>query len=105
MEIYHEIYWNSWRKITLQHTDIPARSKTRKSRKFFSEIFKSEFSTLAVGQNRKLRNKNTRNNISKISEVSEFPIYHFFIFQKTISVLQQAIQYFISMLCFVFKAF
>ena len=35
------------------------RSKTwkcRKTRKFFSEIFKSEFSILAVGQNRKLGN-------------------------------------------------
>ena len=34
---------------------------------FFSEIFKSEFSILAVGQNRKLENKKTRNNISEIS--------------------------------------
>ena len=62
------------------------RSKTRKTRKFFSEIFKSEFSILAVGQNRKLGNKKTRNNISEISEiskVSEFPICQFFIFQKT----------------------
>ena len=62
------------------------RSKTRKTRKFFSEIFKSEFSILAVGQNRKLGNKKTRNNISEISEiseVSEFSICHFFIFQKT----------------------
>ena len=30
----------------------------------------------------KLRNKETRNSISKISEVSEFLIYHFFSFQK-----------------------
>ena len=63
-----------------------ARSKTRKprkSRKFFLEIFESEFSILAVGQNRKLGNKKTRNNISEISEVSEFSICHFFIFQKT----------------------
>ena len=59
-----------------------ARSKTWKSRKFFPEIFKSEFSILAVGQNRKLENKKTRNNISEISEVSEFSICHFFIFQK-----------------------
>ena len=62
------------------------RSKTRKTRKFFSEIFKSEFSILAIGQNRKLGNKKTRNNISEISEiskVSEFPICQFFIFQKT----------------------
>ena len=46
-----------------------ARSKTRKprkSRKFFPENFKSEFSILAVGQNRKLGNKKTRNNISEI---------------------------------------
>ena len=60
-----------------------ARSKTRKTRKsrktrnFSSEIFKSEFSILALGQNRKLGNKKTRNNISKISEVSEFSICHF----------------------------
>ena len=60
-----------------------ARWKTQKTRKFFSEIFKSEFSILAVGQNRKLGNKKTRNNISEISEVSEFSICHFFIFQKT----------------------
>ena len=66
-----------------------ARSKTRKTRKsrktrnFSSEIFKSEFSILALEQNRKLGNKKTRNNISKISdisEVSEFSICHFFIF-------------------------
>ena len=57
-----------------------ARSKTWKTRKFFSKIFKSEFSVLAIGQNRKLGNKKTRNNISEISEVSEFSICHFFIF-------------------------
>ena len=57
--------------------------KSRKSRKIFSEIFKSEFSILAVGQNRKLGNKKTRNNfseISKISNFSEFSICHFYIF-------------------------
>ena len=62
------------------------RSKTRKpresrkSRKFFSEIFKSEFSILAVGQNRKPGNKKTRNNFSEISDFSKFSICHFFIF-------------------------
>ena len=65
-----------------------ARLKTRKTwkswktQKFFSEIFQSEFSILAIGQNRKLGNKKTRNNISEISEiseVSEFSICHFFI--------------------------
>ena len=67
-----------------------ARSKTwkpRKSRKFFSENFKSEFSILAVGQNRKLGNKKTRGNFSEISDFSdfsEFSICHFFIFQKNI---------------------
>ena len=66
-----------------------ARSKTRKprkSRKFFPEIFESEFSILAVEQNRKLGNKKTWNNFSKISEIfdfSEFSICHFFIFQST----------------------
>ena len=54
--------------------------KRQKTRKFFSEIFKSEFSILAIGQNRKLGNKKTRNNISEISEFSEFSICHFFIF-------------------------
>ena len=57
-----------------------------KSSEIFSEIFKSEFSILAIGQNRKLGNKKSRNNIyeiSEISEVSEFSIWHFFIFQKT----------------------
>ena len=58
------------------------RSKTRKTRKFFSKIFKSEFSIFALGQNQKLGNKKTRNNISKvseISEISEFLICTFFI--------------------------
>ena len=68
-----------------------ARSKTRKpqksrkSRKFFSEIFKSEFSILAAGQNRKLGNKKTRGNfheISDFSDFSKFSICDFFIFQK-----------------------
>ena len=69
--------------------DIPsARLKTRKTRKFFSEIFKSEVLIFAIGQNRKLGNKKTRNNISEISEISEvskFLICHFsfFFFQKT----------------------
>ena len=65
---------------------ITARSKTRKTRKFFPEIFKSEFSIFAVGQNQKLGNKKTRTNISEnseISEVSELSICHFFVFQKT----------------------
>ena len=58
-------------------------TKTQKPRKFFSEIFKSEFSILAVGQNQQLENKKTGNNISKISEISEVPkffICHFFVF-------------------------
>ena len=59
-----------------------ARSKTWKTRKSFSEIFKSEFSILAIGQNRKLGNKKTRNNISEISEISEFSICHFSFFKK-----------------------
>ena len=70
-------------------TILLARSKTRKAQKswksqnFFSEIFKSEFSILAVGKNKKLGNKKTWNNFSKISQisdVSEFSICHFFIF-------------------------
>ena len=95
-------YFNWWLK--------QARSKTRKTRKFFSQTFKSDFSILAVGQNWKLGNKKTRNNISEISEISElseFSICHFFIFQKTFlfNILQWAIPYFLSMLCFDFKAF
>ena len=35
---------------------IMGMSKTRKTRKSFSEIFKSEFSILAIGQNKKLWN-------------------------------------------------
>ena len=71
-----------------------ARSKTQKPRKywkyrkFFSEIFKSEFTILVVGQNREFGKKKTRNNISRsseISKVSEFSICYFFIFQKTFS--------------------
>ena len=57
-----------------------ARLKTGKTRKFFPEIFKFEFSILPYSQNRKLGNRETRNNIS---EVSEFSNCHFFIFQKT----------------------
>ena len=51
--------------------------ETSEMSEIFSEIFKSEFSVLAVEQNRKLRNKKTRNNISKISEVSEFSTWPF----------------------------
>ena len=54
--------------------NVKARSKTqkpRKTQKFFSEICKSEFWILAIGQNRKLGKKKTRNNISEISEISE----------------------------------
>ena len=46
----------------------------------FFEIFKSEFLILTVGKNRKRGNKKTQNNIS---EISEFSISYFFIFQKT----------------------
>ena len=46
--------------------------KSRKSRKFFSEIFKSEFLILALGQNWKLWNKKTRNNFFEISKISDF---------------------------------
>ena len=55
---------------------------------FFFGIFKSKFLILAVGQNRKLRKKKTRNNFSeipKISDFSEFSIRHFFIFFLTFS--------------------
>ena len=65
------------------HVENSEPRKSRKSRKFFPEIFKSEFSILAVGKKRKFGNKDTRNNISEISEiseVSEFSIFHFFIF-------------------------
>ena len=51
----------------------------------FSQEFQIRFSILAVGQNRKLGNKKTRNNFSEISEISdfsEFSICHFFIFQN-----------------------
>ena len=70
-----------------------ARSKTqkprksRKSRKIFSEIFKSGLLILPYCQNGKLGNKKSRNNISEISktsEISEFSVYHVFIFQKKI---------------------
>ena len=86
-----------------------ARSKTwkprksRKSWKLFPEIFKSKFSILAIGQNRKLGNKKTRNNISEISEVSEFSICHFFIFQKTFfqySKVGNSVLYIYVMYCF-----
>ena len=70
-----------WKLLTADR----ARSKARKSRKFFSKNFKSEFSILAVGQNQQLGNKKTRNNFSEISsDFSEFSFCHFFIFQKKI---------------------
>ena len=68
------------RPIFLARSKTRKTRKSRKTRKFFSEISKSEFSILAIGQNRKLGNKKTRNNISEISEiseVSEFSICHF----------------------------
>ena len=68
-------------KDLIKHDLKQARWKTRKrrkSRKFFSKIFKSEFSILAVGQNRKL------GIISEISDFSKFSICHFFIVQKKI---------------------
>ena len=58
---------------------MEARLKTMEILEFFLEIFKSQFSILAVGQNQKVRNKKTQNNIS---EVSEFSICHLFIFPK-----------------------
>ena len=60
--------------------------KLRNLGNFFPGIFKSEFLILAVGQNRKLGKKKTRNNFSEISEISdfsEFSIRHFFIFFLT----------------------
>ena len=81
-----------------------ARSKTRKTRKFFSEISKSEFSILAIGQNRKLGNKKTRNNISEISEiseVSEFSICHFSFFKKLFFSVFYFRQFRTSYLCHV----
>ena len=78
-----------------------ARSKTRKTRKFFSEICKSEFSILAIGQNRKPENEKTQNNISEISEVSEFLIRHFSIFQKTFFSIFYSRQLRFFYLCYV----
>ena len=89
---------------------ITARSKTRKTRKsrkrreFFSEIFKSEFSILALGQNQKLGNKKTRTYISEIfdiSEVSELSICHFFIFQKPFFSIFYSRQFRTFYLCYV----
>ena len=85
--------------------------KSRKTQKFFSKIFKFNFSILAIGQNRKVGNKKTRNiisEISEISELSEFQICHFFIFQKAIfffNILQWAIPYFLSLFFFFSKPF
>ena len=62
--------------------------KSQKTRKLFFKIFESEFSISTIGQNRKLENKKTQNNISEISEiseVSEFSICHFSFFKKLFS--------------------
>ena len=67
----------------------------------FSEIFKSEFSILPIGQNWKLGNKKTRNNISETSEVSEFSICQSFIFQKTFFSIFYGRQFCTSCLCYV----
>ena len=59
--------------------------KSRKTQKFFSEIFKSEFLIFAIGQNRKPGNKKIRNNIYEIyeiSKVSKFLICHCSFFKK-----------------------
>ena len=71
------------------------------SENFFRDIYIRVFDFC-----RRAKSK-TRNNISKISEVSEFSICHFFIFQKKFffNILKKAIPYFIFMLCIVFKAF
>ena len=88
-EAVQEILLNNYLKVILKTQKLEilsARLKTRKprksqkSQKFFSDIFKSEFLILAVGQNRKLGKKKTRNNFSEISDFSEFSICHFFIF-------------------------
>ena len=42
---------------------------------------------LAIGQNRKLENEKTQNNIS---EISEFSINHFFILKKNVSPISQS---------------
>ena len=47
-------------------TIIIGRVENSENSEVFSEIFKSKFSILAIGQNRKLRNKKTWNNISEI---------------------------------------
>ena len=58
MEVLGGSPW--WRSMCPRTQPMAARSKTRtpwkywKARKIFSEIFKSEFSILAVGKNRKL---------------------------------------------------
>ena len=67
-------------------TTYMTRSKTRKSRKtrnFFSEIFKSEFSILAVGQNRKLGNNGII--FPRFPRFPRFPSFQFasFHFSKT----------------------
>ena len=69
-----EVRW----KISQARSETRKPRKSRKSRKFFSEIFKSKFSILAVGQIRKLRNKKTRDNFSEISDFFEFSIFSFF---------------------------
>ena len=82
-----------WKIITELCCSV-ARSKARKSwktRKFFPEIFKSKFSILAIGQNRKLRNKKTWNNISEIYQVFNLPPLHF-LSQFVLSFLQMFFQ-------------
>lgn len=46
---------------------------------FHWRCFLTEFSILALGKNWNLGNEKARNNISKISDISEFSICHFFI--------------------------
>ena len=54
--------------------------KSQKSRKKFSKIFKSQFSILIVGQNRKLGNKKTWNNFPRFPRSPTFSSFRFAIF-------------------------
>ena len=69
------------RQISQPRSKTRKPRKSRKSRKFFSEVFKSKFSILAVGQNR-IGNTKTWDNFSEISDFSELPEFSIFSFFK-----------------------
>ena len=79
--------------------------KSQKTRKFFSENFKSEFSILALCKIENLEIRKLGIISPRFPRFSRFPSFDLPVlhFSKNVfffNILQQAISYFLSMLCF-----